>query len=59
MPSIDQITGAKGIEPSRTLKQFRMGDHGALFGQNAVPEVSEPSEIRVGMQVQLKSLYAN
>jgi uncharacterized protein YcbX len=59
MPSIDQNTAQRGIEPSRTLKRFRMGDNGALFGQNVVPEVSQSGEIRVGMRVYLKSIRSN
>jgi hypothetical protein len=35
VPSTHRKTSVRGTEH----KQFRMGDRGALFGQNAVPEV--------------------
>ncbi len=58
VPNTDQETGLVGKEPSRTLKRYRLGESGALFGQNAVPELSSSSSvvIRVGSVVLLKSL---
>ncbi len=58
VPNTDQETGVVGKEPSRTLKRYRLGESGALFGQNAVPELASSSsvEVCVGSAVLLKSL---
>ncbi len=42
----DQVTGARGQEPLRTLARHRNAGGGVLFGQNLVPE--GPGTLRVG-----------
>jgi uncharacterized protein YcbX len=42
----DQLTGARGKEPLRTLGRHRRVGQGLLFGQNLVPEGT--GTLRVG-----------
>jgi uncharacterized protein YcbX len=47
----DQETGARGVEPLRTLATFRREGAGVMFGQNANHRGT--GEIAVGMQVEV------
>jgi uncharacterized protein YcbX len=44
--TIDQLTGARGVEPLRTLAAFRERDKKVYFGVNAIPNAT--GTIRVG-----------
>jgi uncharacterized protein YcbX len=48
--TIDQETGARGVEPLRTLATFRRQGNEVMFGQNAIHR--GPGEIRVGMPIE-------
>lgn len=47
----DQETGARGVEPLRTLATFRREGNEVMFGQNAIHR--GPGEIRVGDPVEV------
>ena len=47
----DQETGARGVEPLRTLATFRRHGNEVMFGQNAIHR--GPGEIRVGMPMEV------
>lgn len=47
----DQETGARGVEPLRTLAGYRRRDGKVLFGQNAIPD--GPGLLRVGDEVEV------
>lgn len=49
--TVDQATGAKGVEPLRTLATFRRQGNEVMFGQNAIHR--GPGEIRVGDLVEV------
>jgi hypothetical protein len=49
--TVDQTTGAKGVEPLRTLATFRRQGNEVMFGQNAVHRGR--GEVRVGMPVEV------
>jgi uncharacterized protein YcbX len=52
IPSVDQETGRRtGVEPLRTLAEFRRGEEGALFGMNLVH--LDRGELEVGMPVEV------
>jgi hypothetical protein len=51
MPSIDQTTGEKGVEPARTLAAYRAVGQKVLFGQNLVHHGRGP--VRVGDPVEV------
>lgn len=44
--TVDQLTGARGVEPLRTLATFRKQGSGVMFGQNIAHHA--PGSIRVG-----------
>ena len=44
--TVDQRTGAQGIEPLKTLTTFRRVGNAVLFGQNVIPDAD--GELRVG-----------
>jgi uncharacterized protein YcbX len=47
--TVDQETAERGVEPLRTLAEFRRRDNDVLFAQNAVPD--SPGSIAVGDRV--------
>ncbi|WP_030213940.1 MOSC domain-containing protein [Streptomyces bikiniensis] len=47
----DQLTGARGKEPLRTLARYRKSDGRVIFGQNLVPE--HPGTVRTGDAVKI------
>ncbi|MGA4944106.1 MOSC domain-containing protein [Streptomyces cinereoruber] len=47
----DQLTGARGKEPLRTLARHRQRDGRLVFGQNLIPE--HPGTVRVGDAVEI------
>lgn len=49
--TVDQESGAKGVEPLRTLATFRREGNEVMFGQNAIHR--GPGEIRLGMPVEV------
>jgi len=51
IPSIDVATGDKGVEPTRTLLDYRQRDHKIFFGQNVI--TNGTGEIQVGMPVKI------
>lgn len=51
IPTTDQLTGVRGVEPLRTLATFRRQGNEVMFGQNAV--VTRPATIRVGDPIRL------
>lgn len=52
IPTIDQATGLKGDEPTRTLATYRLRDRKILFGQNVL--VPGEGLIKVGDRIRLK-----
>ena len=51
MPSIDQTTGIKGIEPLETLGTYRAGPLGIRFGRHLIPD--GPGRIRRGDSIEV------
>jgi len=51
IPSIDTRTAEKGLEPLRTLSQYRRRDNKVYFGQNLTHQ--GVGELRLGMTVEL------
>ncbi len=51
IPSIDQATGEKQVEPLETLESYRSGPKGPRFGRKLVHE--SPATIRVGDEVEV------
>ena len=49
VPNIDQATGARGVEPLKTLATYRRSSKGIYFGQNVT--VARAAEIHVGDEV--------
>jgi uncharacterized protein YcbX len=54
IPTINQDTGEKGIEPSLTLSTFRRKENKVLFGQNLV--AIDHNVVNVGDSIKLESL---
>lgn len=50
---IDPETGAKGVEPLRTLRTFRSREKGIMFGQNAMLIDGEGLTISIGDEVEV------
>jgi uncharacterized protein YcbX len=53
VPTINQETGEKGIEPTRTLAKYRARNNKIYFGQNLV--ALDHGEIKVGDTIQISS----
>jgi len=51
IPSINTETGEKGVEPIKTLSQYRRRDNKIFFGQNLI--ANGESRLEVGMSVEL------
>ncbi len=51
VPTIDQATGLAGLEPLRTLAQYRLWDGEIWFGQNLVPQ--QQGTLQMGDTVQI------
>jgi uncharacterized protein len=56
VPTIDQETGIRGVEPLKTLSEYRKKNNKVLFGENVL--VITPGEIKVGDQIMLDA-YQN
>lgn len=54
---IDPTTAQSGIEPLKTLAQYRGMPNGVMFGQNAL--VVNPGHLRVGTPVEIAELWPN
>jgi uncharacterized protein YcbX len=54
--TVDQETGKKGVEPLKTLAEFRKVNNAVLFGQNVIPDGD--GEIRVGDAVTIVETLA-
>jgi uncharacterized protein YcbX len=53
VPTIDQSTAEKGLEPLATLSKYRKKDGGVYFGQNVIPV--EPGQISIGDEIIISS----
>ena len=51
IPSIDTQTGEKGVEPLRTLSQYRKQNNKVIFGQNVI--TSNTGWLKKGMEVEV------
>jgi hypothetical protein len=51
IPTIDPLTGQRGVEPLRTLNSYRKRGKQVYFGQNLVHE--SPGRLAVGMPVEV------
>jgi uncharacterized protein YcbX len=53
VPTINQETAVKGVEPTRTLAKYRARNNKIYFGQNAVAQ--DHTEIKIGDVIQINS----